>query len=197
MTEQTFWNKFMSDKTIGTFENWVGESDAESKRYFYQYIKNKNYKTLLDIGCGNATLYDGLQDNNIDINYTGADSCDYFVKLGRNRNLNILHTDIRKTDVNDSTYDIVFGRHIVEHQPDFETLFTEMIRIAKKESVHIFFIKPNMGDTIINYDKKQDLYHNTYGSLDIVNFLKAHVKVKDFKFLDINKKETMLVMNLL
>ena len=196
LKEQTFWNNYMRDETMDTFTKWVGESKAESKMYFYNYFKDKNYETLLDIGCGDATLYDGLKNSSINIDYTGADSCDYFVKLGRKRNLNILKTDIRKINKSDSSYDIVFARHIVEHQPDFETLFTEMIRLAKKECVHIFFLKPNMGDTIINYDKNTDLYHNTFGYLDIVNFLRDNPKVKKFKFCDITKKESMLVMNL-
>jgi len=196
LKEQTFWNKFMRNETMETFTKWVGNSKAESKMFFYNYLKNKDYKTLLDIGCGDATIYDGLKLSNINIDYTGADSCDYFINLGKNRNLNILKTDIRKIDKNDSSYDIVFARHIVEHQPDFETLFTEMIRIAKKECVHIFFIKPNMGDTIINYDKNTDLYHNKFGYLKIVEFLRNNPKVKKFEFKDINKKEGMLIMKL-
>jgi len=196
LKEQTFWNNFMRNETMNTFTNWVGNFDAESKMYFYNYIKNKDYKTLLDIGCGDATIYDGLKNSNINIEYTGADSCDFFVNQGRHKNLNILNTDIRKIDTDDSSYDIVFARHIVEHQPDFETLFTEMIRIAKKECVHIFFIKPIIGDTIINYDNKSDLYHNTFAHLKISEFLKNNPKVKNFEFKDINDAESMLIMNL-
>ena len=196
LKEQTFWNNFMRNETMGTFTKWVGNSQAESKMYFYDYLKNKDYETLLDIGCGDATIYDGLKYSNINIDYTGVDSCDYFVNLGKKRNLNILKTDIRKIDSNDSSYDIVFARHIVEHQPDFQTLFTEMIRIAKKECVHIFFLKPNMGDTIINYNEHTDLYHNRFGYLEIVEFLKNNPKVKNFDFKDINKNESMLIMKL-
>lgn len=194
--EQTFWNNFMMDENMETFTNWVGSFKAESKLYFYDYLKNKDYKTILDVGCGDATIHDGLKYSNIDIEYTGADSCNYFVKLGNSRNVNVLNTDIRKIDTDDSSYDIVFARHIVEHQPNFETLFTEMIRIAKKECIHIFFIKPNMGDTIINYSPHQDLYHNTYSLLEIEQFLTNHPKVKNFEFKEINKDENMLIMEL-
>jgi len=194
---QTFWNKFISDDTLSTFTNWVGDPQTESKRYFYHYVKNKDYKTLLDVGCGDATIYEGLKHNNINIDYTGADSCEYFVDLGRKKNLNILKTDIRKINTADSSYDIVFARHIVEHQPDFETLFTEMIRIAKKECIHIFFIKPDMSDkNVINYDNNTALYHNKFGYLKIIEFLNNNPKVKKFEFKDINEKESMLIMKL-
>lgn len=197
LKEQTFWNNFIKKETMGTFTNWVGNFKAESKMYFYDYLKNTDYKTILDIGCGDATLYDGLKHTDINIEYTGADSCEYFVDLGRKRNLNILKTDIRKINTADSSYDIVFARHIVEHQPDFETLFTEMIRIAKKECIHIFFIKPDMGDkNVINYDKNTNLYHNNFGYLKIVEFLNNNPKVKNFEFKDINEKENMLIMKL-
>jgi len=194
--EQTFWNNFIKNETMDTFTNWVGNFKAESKMYFYDYLKKKDYKTILDVGCGDATLYDGLKHSNINIEYTGADSCNYFVNLGKQRNINILKTDIRKINADDSSYDIVFARHIVEHQPNFETLFTEMIRLAKKECVHIFFIKPNMGDTVMNYDKNTDLYHNRFGYLKIIEFLRNNSKVKKFEFKDINKNESMLIMKL-
>ena len=71
-----------------------------------------------------------------------------------------------------------------------------MIRIAKKECVHIFFIKPVIGDAIINYNNKTNLYHNTYSYLNIEAFLKNHPKVENYEFKDINKDECMLIMNL-
>ena len=64
--EQTFWNNFMNDKKLKTFSDWVGDSEAESKVFFYNYIKNKNFKSILDMGCGNATISAGLKKNNID-----------------------------------------------------------------------------------------------------------------------------------
>lgn len=196
LKEQTFWNNFISKETMPTFKNWVGNFKAESKMYFYDYLKQKNYDTILDIGCGDATISDGIKHSNINIEYTGADSCEYFVDQGRKRNINILKTDIRKINTADSTYDMVFGRHVVEHQPDFENLFTEMIRIAKKECIHIFFIKPVIGDTVINYDNNQNLYHNKYSYLKIDEFLKKHPKVENYVIKDINKDECMLIMNL-
>ena len=194
--EQTFWNNFMKDETMEKFKGWVGESEAESKVFFYDYLKNKEFKRILDVGCGNATVYDGLNKRNIDIEYVGVDSCDYFINLGTQRNINMIKSDIRKIDKEDSSYDLVFGRHVVEHQSDFETLFNEMIRLGKKECIHIFFIKPSPYTTRINYDPRQDLYHNTYGESEITSFLDNHPKVKNYYFININVQENMLVMDL-
>lgn len=193
--EQTFWNNFMNDKKLKKFSDWVGDSEAESKVFFYNYIKNKNFKSILDMGCGNATISAGLKKNNIDMKYVGVDSCKYFVKNGIKNNLEIIESDIRKVDLNDSSFDLVFGRHVVEHQPNFKDLFNEMIRIGKKECIHIFFIKP-VRITNINYDSSLDLYHNQYSIIDIKKFLDNHPKINNYRLLDINSKENMLIMEL-
>jgi ubiquinone/menaquinone biosynthesis C-methylase UbiE len=194
---QTYWNNFMNNETYKTFENWVGKSDANSKLYFYEYIKDKNYNSILDIGCGDATIFQGLQNNNININYTGVDSCKYFVDMAKKNNINIIQSDIRKINASDSSYDIVFGRHVIEHQPELESLLNEMIRLSIKECVHIFFIKPIEGDNnYINYSSKEDLYHNTYCINNIKRLLDNNPKVDKYKFEDINHKENMLIINL-
>lgn len=194
-SQQTYWNKHMSDAFMKQFTDWVGNYNAESKVFFYNFI-DKDFKTILDVGCGDATIYDGLKHNKINIEYTGVDSCKYFIEMGRKRGVNIFESDIRTINKPDSSYDIIFGRHVVEHQPDFETLFNEMIRLGKKQCVHIFFIKPKISDTIINYDQRSDLYHNTYSHLKITEFLTNHPKVNNFFFKDINENENALIMNL-
>ena len=47
--EQTFWNNFMNDEKLNIFSDWVGDSEAESKVFFYKYIKNANFESILDL----------------------------------------------------------------------------------------------------------------------------------------------------
>ena len=195
--EQTYWNKFINDNTINTFNGWVGNYNTESKNVFYKFLNENNITSVLDVGCGTATIYDGIQQNCMrTIKYIGVDSCDYFVNMGKNKN--VIKSDIRNIPFNDDNFEVVFGRHILEHQSDFESTLKEMIRLSNKFVVHIFFLKPSrdgeIEQNIINYDNNQDLYHNIFSKKLIELFLQNNIKVKSFKFENINIKENMLVI---
>lgn len=191
MQEQTWWNKHVQEQ-LDTFNGWIGDEDAQSRVYIVEYLKNKPYETIVDLGCGNAILYHSLKKNNVNIEYTGVDSCNFFVETNNKLNINTLFGDIRKlTGINDSTYDIGFSRHTLEHQPTFELELNEMIRISKYEACHIFFIKPD-SDPEVKYEKESDLYHNKYSKKRINNFLKARKKVKSWDWIDINENECAL-----
>jgi ubiquinone/menaquinone biosynthesis C-methylase UbiE len=190
MDEQTWWNNNINFK-IEQFKNWVGNSDAESKIYMAKYLKTKNYTSLLDAGCANATFNDTLKKNNINLEYTGVDSCQYFIELNRKNGLKMIDSDIRKISVSDNSYDIVFSRHTFEHQPNFDIILDELIRISSKEICHIFFIKPK-DEQIIKYDEPSNLYHNIYSKILIEEHLLKNKKVKNWIWIDINENECAL-----
>lgn len=193
MFKQTFWNNFMSNTTLHVFNDWVKDSEAESKIYLYNYLQTTDYSSIIDMGCGTGTIYLGLQARDMKVDYTGVDSCDFFLNDLSSKGINVLNSDIRKIiQVEDNSYDIAFGRHVLEHQDNFKDLLSEMIRIGKKEALHIFFIKPLNEAEKISYDSHKDLYHNVYSNVDINNFLSSHPKVKSHKWVDINDKECAL-----
>lgn len=191
MQEQTWWNTNIH-KRLDVFKSWVGDENAESKLYITNYLKKKHYTSLIDLGCGNATLYSCFKNNKLDISYTGVDSCDFFIKTNNSLGINTLAGDIRNlTGISDSEYDIGFSRHTLEHQPTFNNELNELIRISKFEACHIFFIKPS-DICKINYDSASNLYHNVYSRIEINDFLENHKKVKSWNWADINTNEIAL-----
>ena len=42
----------------------------------------------------------------------------------------------------DSSYDIVYARHLLEHLDSYQDAIKEMIRVAKKEVLIVFFSSP-------------------------------------------------------
>lgn len=191
MDPQTYWNSNMLD--FETFKLWVGDDNAESKIYMAKYLKDKNYQTLVDAGCGNTTFNDTLKNNKINIKYTGADSCVKFINDYRMRGIDMLETDIRNfKNTPDSAYDCAFSRHTFEHQPDYKIILNELIRIAKMETCHIFFIKPTLEAEQIIYTKHLDLYHNKYCITDIEETLKQNSKVLNWEWVNINNQECAL-----
>ena len=194
MDPQTYWNNNTLDEDIEQFKKWVGGSEAESNTYLYTYMgKHPEYEKIIDMGCGLCSVATGLQENSIGIDYTGIDSCSKFVSDGKKKGFNVLLGDLRQTPLKSNEYDIVFGRHVVEHQPAFELILNEMTRLAKSEVVIIFFIKPIDEDrSVINYDEATNLYHNAYSKQLIINWIANHRDIKSFTFVNINDKESAL-----
>ena len=198
---QTWWNQ-NAELRIDEFKNWVGDSSAPSKIYMAHYLKEREdvgglvpYRMLLDAGCGTATFYDTLRQLRVGTAYTGADTCNYFLKTGRERGISIIDADIRRIPVVDGAFDIAFSRHTFEHQPNVENIMNELIRVGRHEMCHIFFIKPLVGDDkkeIMNWDSTTNLYHNTYTQKGIESALRAHSKVNTWKWVDINDQECAL-----
>lgn len=188
--KQTWWNNY-AEEQINTFKNWVGDENAESKNYMVNYLKDKSYRSLFDAGCGNATFYNTLVNNNINIKYTGIDSCSFFIKYNQGRGIEMIDADIRDIPINDSVTDITFSRHTFEHQSNFKDIMNELIRISSKEMAHIFFIKPSDEENIV-YTQHDNLYHNRYSKNEIDIFLKNHFKVNTWKWININNEECAL-----
>jgi SAM-dependent methyltransferase len=190
MFVQTWWNEKV-EKNIETFNGWVGDYKAESKLYMGNYLKSKNYASILDAGCANASFLDTLKYLNINMTYVGVDSCKYFVSLNNARSINTIESDITKMCISDKSYDIVFSRHTFEHQPHFQPILLELIRVAKNEACHIFFIKPAETE-LINYSQDGNLFHNRYSIEFIEDTLKNNTRVESWKWVEINQQECAL-----
>lgn len=193
---QTWWVE-NAEARLDEFKNWVGDASAPSKVYMAEYLKERvqPYKTLLDAGCGTGTFYDTLRQRNLPISYTGADSCPYFLRMNRERGVQMLEADIRHIPVPDSTFDVAFSRHTFEHQSNVDAILLELIRVARQEACHIFFIKPLEGvnaKPIMNWDHITNLYHNTYTRSHIESLLSSHNRVSSWNWVEVNEHECAL-----
>lgn len=184
---QTWWNNNV-EKMLDTFNIWIGDSNAYTKIYSRNYIYHKQFKSIVDLGCANASMYDGFQKEMYKIDYTGVDSCIYLVDKNKEKGINCVLSDVVKTPFKDSSFEIVFSRHIIEHQPEFKTYLQETIRIAEKEVLHIFFKVPSDKEHIF-YTEHDNLYHNTYNKNDIETYLKNDLKVKEFSWSLLNNND--------
>jgi ubiquinone/menaquinone biosynthesis C-methylase UbiE len=188
--KQTWWDKHLPTK-LHEFESWVGDSDSESKVIFRRYIKSKGYKSLIDLGCGNATEYFAYKAEYPELKYLGIDSSEFLYKLNTDLGVPMMIAEADKVPLRDNHYDVVFSRHVLEHQPDFASMLAEMIRLADKEAIHIFFIKPREKE-IIHYDEANNLYHNTYCRADIEVFLASREDVQGYGWIPLNETEIAL-----
>lgn len=192
--KQTWWdNNLINENMFKTFLGWVGDSSAVSKKKFREFLKNKNFTSIVDVGCGPATEFFGFAEDGIKINYTGVDSSNYLVNYNKNRNIPMILAEAHDIPVVDNSFEVAFSRHVLEHQPSFKPVLSELVRISSKLAVHIWFHKPEDKE-IIDYDPNQKLYHNFYKKEDIENFLMLNKKVKNIEWLNVDEKENILLV---
>ena len=190
---QTWWNHNLPSR-FDEFKTWIGGKDALSKVFCRKMIKNAEYKSLADFGCGTATEFFGYKEEYPELKYLGIDSCTELVHRNRELEVPMLNASVEDTLLPDGSYEVAFGRHILEHQPSAEPTLNEMIRVASRVAMHVFFMKPRHEPEAIGYDPAENLYHNRYDIGKIEKFLEAHPDVSTFDWLDLSDAEMLLVI---
>jgi hypothetical protein len=182
----SWWNNNAKNR-MKDFIVWVGDSDQPSKIYCRGYIAGRQYKSIIDCGCGLASEYTGFKNDNYAIEYTGLDSCTYFVEENRKNHISMIEAELESDlPIKDNSYECVYCREVLEHLSYYEKPIHEMIRIASKEVIIIWFITPTNEQDKINYWEKEDLYHNTYNRQKLEKFILSNNKVSSINWRFIN-----------
>jgi ubiquinone/menaquinone biosynthesis C-methylase UbiE len=194
--KQTWWeNNLSNSQKFNEYLGWLGDENAESRVFIRNNIKDLEIKSIADFGCGPCVEYKALTNDEYEFDYIGIDSCTHLKEVNESKGINFLNVPVEKTGLSDNSYELSYSRHVLEHLPTYKDALGEMIRVASKYVVHIFFIKPD-NEEKINYWDEENLYHNHYKKSDIEKFLKKNKKIESFEWLDINKDENALVITL-
>ena len=193
--QQTWWDKNVSQK-FNEFKSWIGDYNAESKVFVRNYVKNAGYKSLVDLGCGPATEFFGYKNDGYEISYMGVDSSWVLYSHATSQGVPCLHSPVEEISLPDSSFEVAFSRHVLEHLPTFRECLGEMIRIGQKEAINVFFIEPSELPEKIDFYEPDQLYHNRYNKQDIEDFLGQNPKVLAFSWVRVNPKEVVLFMKL-
>ena len=182
------------DVSHATLLSWWGDIEAPSRIALREYILDEKFKSILDIGSGLLTDYYSLEKAGVAIKYTGVDTSDQFVDYAKNRGVNVIKADVESLPFKASQFDVVSMRHLLEHLPSYQRAISEMIRVAKKEVIIIFFIKPQDDPTEIlsSIENNYLLYHNKYNRDDLEEFIESNSKVNGQYWEEVNDKEVML-----
>lgn len=179
---------------IGQFESWLGDENAASRICARAHIKDLGYKSILDIPCGLCAEYFGYEKENMEIQYLGMDITVQLVNRGRALGIPVLLGNIEKIPCDDSSFDVCYARHILEHLPSYETALNELIRVAKKEVLVTFFMIPTPESTLIEGAYLQGclLYHNRYNKSCLEDFIKQNQKVRRIAWESVSNAESIL-----
>lgn len=189
--------------TIDEFsQEWMGTIDDPDRKFVREHILKFN--TVLDVGCGGAPEYYGLKKINENIEYTGLDITPELVALNKKKNINCFVGSANSIPFNDSSFDVVHSRHVIEHMKDFKQPMLEFLRVARKCVLISFFLGPDLRlktDWIPKKSKiscdnkgtKGEIYHNRYSRYEIKKLLKRNKKVQSFKYIELTDHSTYLL----
>jgi len=176
---ENWWNTNLPND-LTNFAQAIGDHTAPSKIHVRKYVISKGYKSILDAGCGLCSEFEGYKKDGYEINYFGIDFCDYLIELAKSKAIPVMKSSIEEISIQNDCFEVVYGRHILEHQSHYLRPLNEFLRIAQKEVIIVFFIWPQ--DERLSYDPKNNLYNNQYALKDIVYSLLENPKVKSVEF---------------
>jgi 2-polyprenyl-3-methyl-5-hydroxy-6-metoxy-1,4-benzoquinol methylase len=182
MTNYNWWeDKIPEKKWEDTFRGWVGDENAASRLHLKKYLTEMKGQVNSILECGCAFSVDSGWIPKLGIKYSAIDFTQVFVDDCAGRGLDVAQSSIEDIKKADEEYDIVYCRHVLEHLSYYEKALKEMIRVAKKEVIVIFFIPLQEVEQII-FNEEMKLNHNRYALDRLMNFLKDY-KV-EYKMID-------------
>jgi ubiquinone/menaquinone biosynthesis C-methylase UbiE len=194
---EKLWEHKSSDKKfLEQCASWWGNENAISRILLRLYVLKNKYSSVLDVGCGFCTDYDAFKRSAPHIEYTGVDICPTFVEQAHKRSIPAQLARAQELPFNDSSYDFVYARHVLEHVKDFKEALHEMVRVARHEVAIVFFVKPKETPSdriqLVNVDECM-IFQNQYSKSKIESFLLTLPKVKSFSWQEVKNKDECIL----
>ncbi len=176
-------------------ELWQQDIHKPSRKKMREYVAQAHYKSILDIPCGAGTDYVGIMHDALEIEYQGVEITPKLVDFCKGYNIPAMLGSIENIPFDDAHFDIAYARHVLEHLSYYEVALKELIRVAKKEVLVVFFIPPRplLPDKINLYVVRGlPLYNNWYNKELIEQFIMKQKKIYSFSWQKISSSECFL-----
>lgn len=129
---------------------------------------------ILEFGCGEGFQVPYLQQ------LGSVTACDIYKSEGISniRNLEFVLTDIHKTSFKDSTFDLIFSNHVLEHIEDVQSAIKELKRIGNPSCIYAFAVPTNYW---LMLSIPSQYYNRLRNLFKIWPFKKANIKTLKIK----------------
>ena len=124
------------------------------------------------------------------IQYSSIDITKKIVDSAKKMGINCEQSSVENIIYPDSSFELVYCRHVMEHLDYYTLALEEMIRVSNKHICIIFWLL-NDNDDIINYNGNLKLYHNNYSKTKIENLLIE--KNLSFEWLNSNNDKLLFI----
>jgi ubiquinone/menaquinone biosynthesis C-methylase UbiE len=143
-TLQESWNSF-SESRASAYLKTFGNPSLDSKKILLKILEKMSEKdkiSIVDMGCGNAQLYEFFKENNLNCSYVGVDFSETLLKAAKKANPTAIFVedDICKLEKVVGHFDVAIYSHTIEMIPSPEASLIKASQIA--DTVIIRFFEP-------------------------------------------------------
>ena len=165
-------------------------------RLIFKYLKNIEFKSVLDVGCGNAFLLKSIRKKWPAAKITGIDYeiSSNLVEFSRNnKRINFIEGDVSEElkKIGKNSFDIIFCTHLLEHLREPKKLILEMRELAKKR---LIIICPLEKELIWGMNYHVNFYPNSNAflndldlNINTTNKYFLHKRLGDLMYIEIIK----------
>jgi len=156
---------------------WQGNMDSASRKLIRETVMANKLSTILDVGCGMGVDYQGYKRSNLQVSYQGVDISKKLVALAPEGS-RITYATAYQLPFPNSSFEVVTCRHLLEYLADYQNALKEMLRVAIKSVIIVFFIRPDATLTKDELRPKTEhgliLYHNLYSRSKLHELLTSY-----------------------
>ena len=139
MKQFDWWVKNVPKKR-NKFEGWLGWTNDPSRKWFREFLKDNDIKSVLDVACGTCIEGEGIKEAGMSIKYRGVDITPFLVEENKRKGRDCVLGNIEDIPEENNSWEVVYGRHIIEHLEYYEKAIEEMCRVASKYVVIVHFL---------------------------------------------------------
>lgn len=186
------WNSFSSNIAEGYLKT-IGYPSINSKKILTNIIQNISHGrkvSIIDIGCGNAQLYEYFKEHRLNCEYTGVDFSQPLLKVAHKNNpdAQFILDDVNLLQNVSKKYDIAIYSHVVEMLSSPES---SLLAAKKRANLIIirFFEPPEFNNSIVELremsvgEKKKVPYIRWKISKDYYKLMLKKLKCKKLKII--------------
>lgn len=150
-----------------------------SQPYLLRVIKDNHCQTILECGFGGADDAVKIHEEFPSVSYTGIDKTEVFVnranELFQFPGFQFLPADIENLPFPDNSFDFVYTKYVFEHLSYYKTALKEIVRVAQKRIIIIFFkpLIPGEIDEIHPNVRTTGVHENSYAKAPLERFVKS------------------------
>jgi ubiquinone/menaquinone biosynthesis C-methylase UbiE len=128
---------------------------------------------MLECGIGSADVPRYIKENDILIEYTGIDITKGFLEKAQKEfpQHTFIEASVEKLPFPDTSFEIVYARHLVEHLPYYEKAIYEMRRVAHRMILVLFRVTSDEDHLVWERDGYFDNYYGLPRMRDFLNTL--------------------------
>jgi len=172
---------FMTEEHISVFlRNHNTGTNNRGRHRLASLLFEYQQPTVLDVACGSCVNWEVFKGRGLDCQYTGLDRTKKMLAHAQalyGDEIKLQEGFIQSLPFQDSAFDIVIARHIIEHLGEgYEQAIKEVYRVASKEAIIVLFVDLANGpdDEIKESDPDENgctYFWNTYAHDKFMTFL--------------------------